>query len=112
MNKMEVPSRVFEIYTFISSSLNSNLRYFFLLFSQAYSVYDSEIGYCQGQSFLIAALLLQMPEEQTFGVLVKVMHDLGKKIVFSLKYLLMKTIFVKTEKNTRWIHSFLNQAQI
>ena len=81
MNKMEVPSRVFEIYTFISSFLNSNLRYFFLLFSQAYSVYDSEIGYCQGQSFLIAALLLQMPEEQTFGVLVKVMHDLGKKIV-------------------------------
>ena len=44
-------------------------------------MYDSEIGYCQGQSFLIAALLLQMPEEQTFGVLVKVMHDLGKKIV-------------------------------
>ena len=95
MNKMEVPSRVFEIYTFISSSLNSNLSLFvFLLFLQAYSVYDSEIGYCQGQSFLIAALLLQMPEEQTFGVLVKVMHDLGKKIVFSLKYLLMKTIFV------------------
>ena len=26
----------------------------------------------QGQSFLIAALLLQMPEEQAFGVLVKV----------------------------------------
>ena len=57
-------------------------------------MYDSEIGYCQGQSFLIAALLLQMPEEQTFGVLVKVMHDLGKKIVLELKYLLMKTIFV------------------
>ena len=26
----------------------------------------------KGQSFLIAALLLQMPEEQAFGVLVKV----------------------------------------
>ena len=46
-------------------------------------MYDSEIGYCQGQSFLIAALLLQMPEEQTFGVLVKVMHDLGKKIFYN-----------------------------
>ena len=45
-------------------------------------MYDSEIGYCQGQSFLIAALLLQMPEEQTFGVLVKVMHDLGKILKF------------------------------
>ena len=41
--------------------------------SKAYSVYDSEIGYCQGQSFLIAALLLQMPEEQAFGVLVEIM---------------------------------------
>lgn len=43
--------------------------------SKAYSVYDSEIGYCQGQSFLIAALLLQMPEEQAFGVLVEMMHS-------------------------------------
>lgn len=50
--------------------------------SKAYSVYDSEIGYCQGQSFLIAALLLQMPEEQAFGVLVKVMHDLGLRDMF------------------------------
>ncbi len=50
--------------------------------SKAYSVYDSEIGYCQGQSFLIAALLLQMPEEQAFGVLVKVMHDLGLREMF------------------------------
>ena len=74
--------RGFEKYSLLFNfHLNSNLRVFFLLFLQAYSVYDSEIGYCQGQSFLIAALLLQMPEEQTFGVLVKVMHDLGKKIV-------------------------------
>jgi hypothetical protein len=50
--------------------------------SRAYSVYDSEIGYCQGQSFLIAALLLQMPEEQAFGVLVKVMHKLGLRDMF------------------------------
>lgn len=50
--------------------------------SKAYSVYDSEIGYCQGQSFLIASLLLQMPEEQAFGVLVKVMHDLGLRDMF------------------------------
>ena len=50
--------------------------------SKAYSVYDSEIGYCQGQSFLIAALLLQMPEEQAFGVLVKVMHDHGLRDMF------------------------------
>merc|ERR1719228_2800923 len=50
--------------------------------SKAYSVYDSEIGYCQGQSFLIAALLLQMPEEQAFGVLVEVMHSYGLRDMF------------------------------
>ncbi len=32
----------------------------------------------QGQSFLIAALLLQMPEEQAFGVLVKVTWKIEK----------------------------------
>ena len=32
--------------------------------SKAYSIYDEEIGYCQGLSFLIASLLLHMPEEQ------------------------------------------------
>ncbi|KAM9461187.1 rab GTPase-activating protein 1-like isoform 1-T1 [Clarias gariepinus] len=42
---------------------------------KAYSVYDEEIGYCQGQSFLAAVLLLHMPEEQAFCVLVKIMFD-------------------------------------
>lgn len=31
---------------------------------KAYANYDTEIGYCQGLSFLVAALLLHMPEEQ------------------------------------------------
>lgn len=30
------------------------------LLPQAYSVYDEEIGYCQGQSFLAAVLLLHV----------------------------------------------------
>ncbi|VTJ71763.1 Hypothetical predicted protein, partial [Marmota monax] len=42
---------------------------------KAYSVYDEDIGYCQGQSFLAAVLLLHMPEEQAFCVLVKIMYD-------------------------------------
>ena len=52
--------------------------------SKAYSVYDSEIGYCQGQSFLIAALLLQMPEEQAFGVLVEIMFAYGLRDLYRL----------------------------
>lgn len=49
---------------------------------KAYSVYDSEIGYCQGQSFLAAVLLLHMPEEQAFCVLVKIMYEYGLKELY------------------------------
>ncbi|KAG8436852.1 hypothetical protein GDO86_007802 [Hymenochirus boettgeri] len=43
---------------------------------KAYSIYDKDIGYCQGQSFLAAVLLLHMPEEQAFCcVLVRIMYD-------------------------------------
>ncbi|XP_040262667.1 rab GTPase-activating protein 1-like isoform X1 [Bufo bufo] len=42
---------------------------------KAYSLYDEDIGYCQGQSFLAAVLLLHMPEEQAFCVLVRIMFD-------------------------------------
>ncbi|XP_068203529.1 rab GTPase-activating protein 1-like isoform X4 [Palaemon carinicauda] len=50
--------------------------------SKAYAVYDEEVGYCQGLSFLAAALLLHMPEEQTFCVLVKIMFDYGLRDLF------------------------------
>ncbi|XP_076880719.1 LOW QUALITY PROTEIN: rab GTPase-activating protein 1-like [Brachyhypopomus gauderio] len=49
---------------------------------KAYSVYDEEIGYCQGQSFLAAVLLLHMPEEQAFCVLVKIMYDYGLRELY------------------------------
>ncbi|UYV73162.1 RABGAP1 [Cordylochernes scorpioides] len=42
---------------------------------KAYSLYDQEVGYCQGLSFLVAALLLHMPEEQAFGLLIKIMFE-------------------------------------
>ncbi|XP_011472338.1 rab GTPase-activating protein 1-like isoform X2 [Oryzias latipes] len=49
---------------------------------KAYSVYDEEIGYCQGQSFLAAVLLLHMPEEQAFCVLVKIMYEYGLRLLY------------------------------
>ncbi|XP_028977396.1 rab GTPase-activating protein 1-like isoform X2 [Esox lucius] len=49
---------------------------------KAYSVYDEEIGYCQGQSFLAAVLLLHMPEEQAFCVLVKIMYEYGLRELY------------------------------
>lgn len=41
--------------------------------SKGYAVHDPEVGYCQGISFIAAALLLQMPEEQAFALLTKIM---------------------------------------
>ncbi|KAL4091109.1 hypothetical protein QTP88_025849 [Uroleucon formosanum] len=45
--------------------------------TKAYAVYDTEVGYCQGLTFLAATLLLHMPEEQAFCVLLKLMYDYG-----------------------------------
>uniref|UniRef100_A0A672KX35 RAB GTPase activating protein 1 n=1 Tax=Sinocyclocheilus grahami TaxID=75366 RepID=A0A672KX35_SINGR len=53
---------------------------------KAYSVYDEEIGYCQGQSFLAAVLLLHMPEEQAFSVLVKIMFEYGLRELFKQNF--------------------------
>lgn len=49
---------------------------------KAYAVQDPEVGYCQGLSFLAAALLLHMPEEQAFGVFCKVMSEYGLRDLF------------------------------
>ncbi|KAI5633463.1 rab-GTPase-TBC domain-containing protein [Phthorimaea operculella] len=45
-----------------------------LRMARAYAVYDVEVGYCQGLSFLAATLLLHMPEEQAFCLLVRLMY--------------------------------------
>ncbi|CAB3383117.1 Hypothetical predicted protein [Cloeon dipterum] len=50
--------------------------------SKAYAVYDEEVGYCQGLSFLAAALLLHMPEEQAFCVLVQIMYHYKLRDLF------------------------------
>ncbi|XP_064457215.1 ecotropic viral integration site 5 ortholog-like isoform X2 [Ornithodoros turicata] len=42
---------------------------------KAYSLHDREVGYCQGSAFIVGLLLLQMPEEETFAVLARMMQD-------------------------------------
>ncbi|RKP14419.1 rab-GTPase-TBC domain-containing protein, partial [Piptocephalis cylindrospora] len=44
---------------------------------RAYAVYDDGVGYCQGMAFIAGALLLHMPEEAAFGVLVRLMVSYG-----------------------------------
>ncbi|KAM7542311.1 hypothetical protein Aperf_G00000005615 [Anoplocephala perfoliata] len=42
---------------------------------KAYSLYDREVGYCQGSAFIVGLLLMQMSEEEAFAVLVHLMND-------------------------------------
>ncbi|VDM30473.1 unnamed protein product [Hydatigera taeniaeformis] len=42
---------------------------------KAYSLYDREVGYCQGSGFIAGLLLLQMREEEAFAVLVQLMNE-------------------------------------
>ncbi|KAF7321291.1 ABC1-domain-containing protein [Mycena kentingensis (nom. inval.)] len=41
---------------------------------KAYSLYDEAVGYCQGLPFVVAILLLNMPDEEAFSLLVRLMH--------------------------------------
>lgn len=66
--------------------------------SKAYSVYDEEVGYYQGQSFLAAALLLHMPEEQAFGVLVKIMYDYDLRDFFKNDFAMLHLHFYQLER--------------
>ncbi|XP_048587663.1 rab GTPase-activating protein 1 isoform X2 [Nematostella vectensis] len=66
--------------------------------SKAYSVYDEEVGYCQGLSFFIAVLLLHMPEEQAFAVLVKIMSAYGLREVFRNDFQLLHLKFYQLER--------------
>ncbi|XP_012282436.1 rab GTPase-activating protein 1-like isoform X2 [Orussus abietinus] len=54
--------------------------------NKAYAVHDEEVGYCQGLSFLVASLLLHMPEEQAFCVLVKLMYDYGLRDLYKDRF--------------------------
>lgn len=44
---------------------------------KAYSIYDPDVGYCQGMGFVAGPLLLNMPEEEAFSLLVKLMKSYG-----------------------------------
>ncbi len=49
---------------------------------RAYSVYDMQVGYCQGLSFIVAPLLLHMTDCDAFCVLVKLMEVNSLRQVF------------------------------
>ena len=66
--------------------------------SRAYAVYDEELSYCQGLSFLAAALLLHMPEEQAFCVLVRIMKDFGFRNLFKQDFEVLHLCFHQLDR--------------
>lgn len=49
---------------------------------KAYSLHDREVGYCQGSGFIVGLLLMQMPEEEAFAVLVRIMQEYRMRDMF------------------------------
>ncbi|ORZ12860.1 rab-GTPase-TBC domain-domain-containing protein [Absidia repens] len=52
---------------------------------KAYSLYDPQVGYCQGLPFIVGCLLLHMPDEAAFCVLVNLMNNYGLRGHFTPK---------------------------
>ncbi|KAJ1643756.1 hypothetical protein LPJ64_004513, partial [Coemansia asiatica] len=50
---------------------------------KAYSLYDAEVGYCQGLGFIIGPLIMNMDECHAFCVLVRLMETYGLRGMFT-----------------------------
>ncbi|KJE96386.1 rabgap1 protein [Capsaspora owczarzaki ATCC 30864] len=66
--------------------------------SKAYAAYDSETGYVQGLSFILGILVLHMPEEQAFAVIVKIMYDYGMRELFKPEMVALQVMFYQLER--------------
>ncbi|XP_067129865.1 ecotropic viral integration site 5 ortholog-like isoform X2 [Centruroides vittatus] len=82
---------------------------------KAYSLYDSEVGYCQGSAFIVGLLLLQMPEEEAFTVFVRLMQDyklrdMYKPSMAELGLSMYQLECILQEQNTELYRHFQNQS--
>lgn len=50
---------------------------------KTYSMFDPEVGYCQGLSFIVGCLVLCMPDEEAFCLLVKLMNGYNMRGMYS-----------------------------
>ncbi|KRZ13231.1 Ecotropic viral integration site 5 -like protein, partial [Trichinella zimbabwensis] len=66
-------SRTFPEHKFFSEDGRGQQSLFNVM--KAYSIHDREVGYCQGSAFVAGMLLLHMPEEEAFSVLLKLMEE-------------------------------------
>lgn len=51
---------------------------------RAFSLYDAEVGYCQGLGFIVGPLLMNMSEHEAFCVLVRLMECYDMRTMFTV----------------------------
>ncbi|KAI3655970.1 hypothetical protein MP638_002308 [Amoeboaphelidium occidentale] len=73
-------ARTFPKHTYFQASLGQESLFNVM---KCYSLYDPEVGYCQGLSFVTGALLLHMPDEQAFKCMCHLMHTYGLRKMYT-----------------------------
>lgn len=52
---------------------------------KAYSLYDTDVGYCQGLGFMVGPLLMNLPEVEAFCVFIRLMETYDMRTMFTIK---------------------------
>jgi hypothetical protein len=96
--------RTFPAHEFFRESNGAGQESLYRL-SKAYSLYDEEVSYCQGLSFLAAALLLHMPEEKGFPfyfVIYEIFNEILSNLETLQKHIVYLQILQSKEKIINW----------
>ncbi|XP_077946914.1 TBC1 domain family member 4 isoform X3 [Gasterosteus aculeatus] len=94
--------RTFPTHQYFSAQLGAGQLSLYNLL-KAYSLLDTEVGYCQGISFVAGVLLLHMSEEQAFDMLKFLMYDLGIRQQFRPD---MVSLQVQMYQLSRLLHDY------
>ncbi|KAI0979903.1 hypothetical protein GJ496_005333, partial [Pomphorhynchus laevis] len=74
-------ARTFPAHEYFRKSNGAGQKCLFRI-CKAYALYDKKVSYCQGISFVAATLLIHLPEEQAFQVLVYIMTNYNARDLF------------------------------
>lgn len=100
--------RTFPTHEYFSGPLGSGQLALFNIL-KAYSLYDPDVGYCQGLSFVAGLLLMHLEEEEAFAALKYLMYDLNGRELYKAD---MCGLQVKMYQLTRLIHDQDSDIQL
>lgn len=108
-------SRTFPMHEFFKTSSGAGQDSLFNIM-KAYSLYDSEVGYCQGLSFIGGSLLMHMPEEQAFACMVHLLHTCQLRKLYTPRMELLQLCLYQfdrlVEENLPKVHNHLFEMGI